>query len=98
MWNPVWSTRLPSPACFIKYSPDGVMFATCGHDDSLVKIWYQDMYGTCFSHEWHACAESERREEIVFTFLYLQHPAVVSGFEWRRTSRYMHRCLPARLS
>lgn len=44
-WLPVWETILSAPARYIKYSPDGALFATCGDSDRIVKIWYQDSGG-----------------------------------------------------
>uniref|UniRef100_A0A914VV83 Uncharacterized protein n=1 Tax=Plectus sambesii TaxID=2011161 RepID=A0A914VV83_9BILA len=78
-WLPIWETHLSAPAQFIKYSPDGALFATCGENDRLVKIWYQDS-GDC-----------DGRTDVSFGFTYLQHPAAVVGFEWRKTGRYMPR-------
>lgn len=36
-------------------------------------------------------ADCDGRSEISFSFIYLQHPAAVLGFEWRKTGRYMPR-------
>ncbi|KAE9556016.1 hypothetical protein FO519_000762 [Halicephalobus sp. NKZ332] len=77
-WDVLWKTDLAFENKFVKFSPDGTLFATCGEKDNLVKIWYQQ-------------DEPYASNEAKFHFTYLQHPAPVTGFEWRRTSRYMPR-------
>ncbi|KAI1722626.1 dmX-like protein 1 [Ditylenchus destructor] len=72
-WEIVWRTKLSSKVKYVKFSPDGSLFATCGENDRFVKIWYQE------------------RGTYAFSFIYIQHPAPVCGFEWRQTGRYMPR-------
>jgi hypothetical protein len=97
-WLPVWETNLSAPARYIKYSPDGAVFATCGNDDRLVKIWYQDSGNNfvAFLHRFRfiyfaSFSDNDGRSDLSFSFTYLQHPAAVLGFEWRKTGRYMPR-------
>ncbi|KAI1708911.1 dmX-like protein 1 [Ditylenchus destructor] len=41
-WEIVWRTKLSSKVKYVKFSPDGSLFATCGEKDRFVKIWYQE--------------------------------------------------------
>uniref|UniRef100_A0A7E4VLC2 WD_REPEATS_REGION domain-containing protein n=1 Tax=Panagrellus redivivus TaxID=6233 RepID=A0A7E4VLC2_PANRE len=77
-WDVLWRTDLAFEMKFVKFSPDGTLFASCGENDNLVKVWYQQ-------------EEPYKDGQIHFSYYYLQHPAPVTGFEWRRTSRYMPR-------
>uniref|UniRef100_A0A914YLS6 RAVE complex protein Rav1 C-terminal domain-containing protein n=1 Tax=Panagrolaimus superbus TaxID=310955 RepID=A0A914YLS6_9BILA len=77
-WDILWKTDLAFEVKVVKFSSDGTLFATCGENDNLVKIWYQQ-------------DEPFVGNQAHFTYTYLQHPATVTGFEWRRTSRYMPR-------
>uniref|UniRef100_A0A158R4B7 WD_REPEATS_REGION domain-containing protein n=1 Tax=Syphacia muris TaxID=451379 RepID=A0A158R4B7_9BILA len=79
MWESIWAINLSSSPKFIQYSPDGCFLATCGEYDRMIKIWFQES------------DFNENIKAIRFDFIYLQHPAPVSGFEWRKISRYMPR-------
>ncbi|TKR87267.1 hypothetical protein L596_011689 [Steinernema carpocapsae] len=79
VWECVWRTVLSEEARFIRFSPDSTLFATCGENDLLVKIWYQDNEG------------NEHNQRTNFKHCYLQHPCPITGFEWRKTGRYMPR-------
>uniref|UniRef100_A0A914I5X4 USP domain-containing protein n=1 Tax=Globodera rostochiensis TaxID=31243 RepID=A0A914I5X4_GLORO len=70
VWEIVWTTNLANRVKHVRVSSDGALFATCGHEDPLVKIWYQ------------------LKESNSFSFIYVQHPASVRGFEWRRSGGY----------
>ncbi|KAL3102156.1 hypothetical protein niasHS_003565 [Heterodera schachtii] len=70
VWEIAWTTQLASRVKHVRVSSDGALFATCGHDDSFVKIWYQ------------------QKDSNSFSFVYLQHPSPVFGFEWRHSSGY----------
>ncbi|VDM24379.1 unnamed protein product [Toxocara canis] len=78
-WECVWSVELAAAPKYIRYSPDGTLFATCGVNDRVVKIWYQEEDAI------------SRSGSVQFSFTYLQHPMPVCGFEWRKTGRYMSR-------
>ncbi|KAL1924188.1 uncharacterized protein VTP21DRAFT_7223 [Calcarisporiella thermophila] len=41
-WSSVWEQRLPSPTKLVKLSPQGIMCATVGFYDKLVKVWWKD--------------------------------------------------------
>lgn len=41
-WICVWQCHTATPAHHLAFSPDGVLFATSGINDRLVKIWYQN--------------------------------------------------------
>uniref|UniRef100_A0A3Q3KCG5 RAVE complex protein Rav1 C-terminal domain-containing protein n=1 Tax=Monopterus albus TaxID=43700 RepID=A0A3Q3KCG5_MONAL len=77
----------------IKFSPDGEFFATAGQDDCLVKLWYctskwKSGVSGLFTHP--ETTDSVQRE-LAFSFVYLAHPRSVTGFSWRKTSKYMPR-------
>uniref|UniRef100_A0A0K0D3B5 WD_REPEATS_REGION domain-containing protein n=1 Tax=Angiostrongylus cantonensis TaxID=6313 RepID=A0A0K0D3B5_ANGCA len=68
---------------YIKFSPDGMFLAVSGENDYLVKLFYQE-------------SGDDTRDQLVFGFVPLYHPAPVRGLEWRRTGRYMPRkCIQA---
>uniref|UniRef100_A0A3Q2DCI4 Dmx like 1 n=1 Tax=Cyprinodon variegatus TaxID=28743 RepID=A0A3Q2DCI4_CYPVA len=85
--------RTASPVSLIKFSPDGQFFATAGQDDCLVKVWYS-------TNKWKSCVAQlftppdpsmSVQGELGFSFIYLAHPRSVTGFSWRKTSKYMPR-------
>lgn len=62
-------------------------------DDCLVKVWYN-------TNKWKSCiarlftppdASVSLQGELAFSFVYLAHPRSVTGFSWRKTSKYMPR-------
>ena len=73
----VWRKTLPHPASLVSYSPDGRLFATCGENDRLVRIWFsRDKDFT------------KLFDEIVqFDFVYLPHPRAVTWFTWRNPGK-----------
>uniref|UniRef100_M4APN4 Dmx like 1 n=1 Tax=Xiphophorus maculatus TaxID=8083 RepID=M4APN4_XIPMA len=92
-WRCIWQSKTASPVSFIKFSPDGQFFATAGQDDCLVKVWYS-------TNKWKSCvaelftppdASVSEQGELNFSFIYLAHPRSVTGFSWRKTSKYMPR-------
>ncbi|XP_008416474.1 dmX-like protein 1 isoform X4 [Poecilia reticulata] len=92
-WRCIWQSKTASPVSFIKFSPDGQFFATAGQDDCLVKVWYS-------TNKWKSCvaelftppeASVTVQGELTFSFIYLAHPRSVTGFSWRKTSKYMPR-------
>ncbi|XP_063050871.1 dmX-like protein 1 isoform X2 [Engraulis encrasicolus] len=90
-WRSIWQCRTASPIHFLKFSPGGEFFATAGQDDCLVKVWY----GTS-SWKWDAGKlftppEQSSLGGLNFSFIYLAHPRSVTGFSWRKTSKYMPR-------
>ncbi|KAM6930538.1 LOW QUALITY PROTEIN: dmX-like protein 1 [Xenentodon cancila] len=92
-WRCIWQSKTASPVSFIKYSPDGEFFATAGQDDCLVKVWYS-------TSKWKSGVARlftppdvsvSVQGELAFSFVYLAHPRSVTGFSWRKTSKYMPR-------
>lgn len=60
-------------------------------DDCLLKVWYP-MTGWKSSIIPQDHHEVKRRQASTqFSFVYLAHPRAVSGFSWRKTSKYMPR-------
>ncbi|GCB69975.1 hypothetical protein scyTo_0012523, partial [Scyliorhinus torazame] len=58
-------------------------------DDCLVKVWYN-------SCSWQSAVMTpvdKGEGDIDFSFVYLAHPRAVTGFSWRKTSKYMPRGL-----
>ncbi|GAA6081037.1 dmX-like protein 2, partial [Tachysurus ichikawai] len=54
-------------------------------DDCLLKVWYSTM-------GWRSVMVDvcERKSSSLnFSFIYLAHPRTVTGFSWRKTSKYM---------
>lgn len=39
-WGTVWTTKLSSRPKYVRFSPDSMLFATCGESDRFVKVWY----------------------------------------------------------
>lgn len=44
-WDTIWSCQTAIPIYHMAFSPDGTLFATCGRNDRLVKIWYENKQG-----------------------------------------------------
>ncbi|XP_035514140.1 dmX-like protein 1 [Morone saxatilis] len=92
-WSCIWQSKTASPVSLMKFSPDGEFFATAGQDDCLVKVWYS-------TSKWKSGVSSlftppepivGVQGELAFSFVYLAHPRSVTGFSWRKTSKYMPR-------
>lgn len=43
-WYCVWKANTAVPVQHLAFSPDGTLFATCGENDRLVKIWYENKH------------------------------------------------------
>ncbi|GMT36366.1 hypothetical protein PFISCL1PPCAC_27663 [Pristionchus fissidentatus] len=82
-WEEVWRSTLAQPVQYIQFSPDGVYFATSGVEDKIVKVWYIDTPVPLM--------EGGFTEDMQMSFITLTHPSRVTGFEWRKTGRYMPR-------
>ncbi|PVD19781.1 hypothetical protein C0Q70_20272 [Pomacea canaliculata] len=88
-WQCVWKCRPATPVYHLQFSPDGFLFASAGKADRLVKIWYEDQKvqrGLSRSD-----SISPKRDTLHYSFVYISHPRAVTGFTWRRTSKYMPR-------
>ncbi|KAG8181368.1 hypothetical protein JTE90_008839 [Oedothorax gibbosus] len=83
-WNCVWSCKTALPVAFLKFSPDGTLFATAGKTDRLVKIWYSSKI-VSFSSQRNAT----HNMDVNFTFIYIAHPRAITGLSWRKTSKFM---------
>ncbi|XP_053611658.1 dmX-like protein 2 isoform X3 [Plodia interpunctella] len=81
-WICVWKCHTATPAHHLAFSPDGVLFATSGVNDRLVKIWYQNKV-LVQAHMEHSPTE------LNYTFIYVAHPRAVTHLSWRKTSKYM---------
>uniref|UniRef100_A0A8B9HDR3 Dmx-like 2 n=1 Tax=Astyanax mexicanus TaxID=7994 RepID=A0A8B9HDR3_ASTMX len=79
--------RTAAAVLVIKWSPDGEYFATVGKDDCLLKVWYPT---TGWKSAMVIPEVPDRKAPLVhFSFVYLAHPRTVTGFSWRKTSKYM---------
>ncbi|XP_028268952.1 dmX-like protein 1 isoform X2 [Parambassis ranga] len=92
-WRCIWQSKTASPVNLMKFSPDGEFFATAGQDDCLVKVWYS-------TSKWKSSVSRlftppeptvSVQGDLTFSFVYLAHPRSVTGFSWRKTSKYMPR-------
>ncbi|KAM5235802.1 dmX-like protein 2 isoform 1-T1 [Ctenodactylus gundi] len=90
-WKCVWQCKTSVSVRLMEWSPDGEYFATAGKDDCLLKVWYP-MSGWKSSIVPQDPPEVKRRQTSTqFSFVYLAHPRAVTGFSWRKTSKYMPR-------
>ncbi|XP_057211721.1 dmX-like protein 1 [Triplophysa rosa] len=90
-WRCVWQCKTAASTHFIQFSPDGEFFATAGQDDCLVKVWYSSSRWQVDVTKLLTPADLRSGAEINFSFIYLAHPRSVTGFTWRKTSKYMPR-------
>ncbi|XP_047448756.1 dmX-like protein 1 [Mugil cephalus] len=92
-WRCIWQSKTASPVSLMKFSPDGEFFATAGLDDCLVKVWYSTSKWKSGVSRLFTPPEPGMsvQGELAFSFVYLAHPRSVTGFSWRKTSKYMPR-------
>ncbi|XP_078283348.1 dmX-like protein 2 isoform X1 [Rhinoraja longicauda] len=90
-WKCTWQCKTAIPIYLMKWSPDGEYFATAGKDDSLLKVWYLTMGWKSAVIIGEILGERSISTAIGFSFVYLAHPRAVTGFSWRKTSKYMPR-------
>ncbi|KAA0714569.1 DmX-like protein 2 [Triplophysa tibetana] len=88
-WKCVWQCKTAAAVHITKWSPDGEYFATSGKDDCLLKVWYP-------TTSWKSAVvmpdvSDKKAPAVHFSFVYLAHPRTVTGFSWRKTSKYMPR-------
>nr|XP_036228711.1 dmX-like protein 2 isoform X2 [Bactrocera oleae] len=86
-WDTVWSCQTAIPIYHMAFSPDGTLFATCGRNDRLVKIWYENKQ-VLFPSK-HGIKTVGNDAELNFTYVYIAHPRAVTNIAWRKTSKYM---------
>lgn len=62
-------------------------------DDCLLKVWYCTSKWKFGVSGLFTPPESSAgvQEGLTFSFIYLAHPRSVTGFSWRKTSKYMPR-------
>ncbi|XP_063708500.1 dmX-like protein 2 isoform X2 [Culicoides brevitarsis] len=90
-WENIWECLPATPVCHMAYSPDGTLFATCGKNDRLVKIWYEhkkDLFppkSVDYAQPMSFCGTSN----LDFGFIYIAHPRAVTHISWRKTSKNM---------
>lgn len=89
-WICVWQCKPATPVYHLKFSPDSLLFASVGKNDRVVKIWYEDRK-VLLPLSRQDGYPSPRKEELHYSFVYICHPRAVTGFSWRKTSRYMPR-------
>ncbi|XP_060787870.1 dmX-like protein 1 isoform X2 [Neoarius graeffei] len=90
-WRCIWQCKTASPVHLIKFCPDGEFFATAGQDDCLVKVWYSMSKWQSDATKLFTPPELSSQGKPDFSFIYLAHPRSVTGFSWRKTSKYMPR-------
>lgn len=83
-WQCVWKANTATPVQHLAFSPDGTLFATCGHNDRLVKIWYENKHFLFTSRSTDGAPT-----ELNYGFVYIAHPRAVTHLSWRTTSKYM---------
>uniref|UniRef100_A0A8C1JTE9 Dmx-like 2 n=1 Tax=Cyprinus carpio TaxID=7962 RepID=A0A8C1JTE9_CYPCA len=86
-WKCIWQCKTAAAVNITQWSPDGEYFATAGKDDCLLKVWYP-------TTGWKSAVvmpdvTDKKIQAIHFSFVYLAHPRTVTGFSWRKTSKYM---------
>ncbi|XP_056112669.1 dmX-like protein 2 isoform X1 [Rhinichthys klamathensis goyatoka] len=86
-WKCVWQCKTAAAVHITQWSPDGEYFATAGKDDCLLKVWYP-------TTGWKSAVvmpdvTDKKVSAVHFSFVYLAHPRTVTGFSWRKTSKYM---------
>ncbi|XP_044259842.1 dmX-like protein 2 isoform X6 [Tribolium madens] len=82
-WQCVWKANTAIPVQHLAFSPDGTLFATCGENDRLVKIWYEN------KHFLFTSKSTDGPTELEYGFVYIAHPRAVTHLSWRTTSKYM---------
>ncbi|XP_022241502.1 dmX-like protein 2 isoform X2 [Limulus polyphemus] len=92
-WECVWKCRTAHQVRILKFSPDGTLFASAGHSDRLVKVWYESKRVNLTSQMGHSLSGCE----VNYTFIYIAHPRAVTGLSWRKTSKYMPRASVANM-
>uniref|UniRef100_A0A8C5GTE0 RAVE complex protein Rav1 C-terminal domain-containing protein n=1 Tax=Gouania willdenowi TaxID=441366 RepID=A0A8C5GTE0_GOUWI len=92
-WRCIWQSKTASPVSLMKFSPDGEFFATSGLDDCLVKVWYSTIkWKSGVSRLFTSSKTTDTVQgELTYSFIYLAHPRSVTGFSWRKTSKYISR-------
>ncbi|XP_071965576.1 dmX-like protein 2 isoform X2 [Antedon mediterranea] len=86
LWECIWQCKTSTPVYHLKFSPDGQYFASAGKADRLVKIWHRSRKATLNSTVANPVMECSDEK---YSFVYIAHPRAITGFSWRKTSKYM---------
>ncbi|KAJ1536657.1 regulator of (H+)-ATPase in vacuolar membrane, partial [Nowakowskiella sp. JEL0078] len=78
-WEILWDIKLSTSAIKADFSPTGMMFASMGMSDRLIKIWRP-------SKSSEKSASNKSDSKLIFSFIYLNHPRAVVSIEWRSVS------------
>ena len=81
----IWEKRIASPVKYLKYSPDGLLFASLGENDRIVKVW-QEVKSLS---NLHLNNDIDTNDLVDYDCVYLTHPRAVTGFSWRKISNYL---------
>ncbi|XP_077556185.1 rabconnectin-3 alpha isoform X7 [Haemaphysalis longicornis] len=92
-WDNIWHCRTSQPVSFLRFSPDGTLFASAGKSDRLVKIWHNSHQKVSNpGGQQNARMSGGRGDQgCTFSFVYAAHPRAVTGLSWRKTSKFMPR-------
>uniref|UniRef100_A0AAQ4NMY0 Dmx like 1 n=1 Tax=Gasterosteus aculeatus aculeatus TaxID=481459 RepID=A0AAQ4NMY0_GASAC len=90
-WRCIWQTQNVLIFQNTWYQPYPCFVPTSSQDDCLVKIWYNTSKWKLGVSKLFTPPEPCGQGELAFSFVYLAHPRSVTGFSWRKTSKYMPR-------
>ncbi|XP_041465630.1 LOW QUALITY PROTEIN: dmX-like protein 2 [Lytechinus variegatus] len=88
-WQCSWQCKTATAIYHLKFSADGQFFASAGKADRLVKIWYQNRHPSIGSGTNKDQVQDDSNKSDSYSFIYIAHPRAVTGFSWRKTSKYM---------
>ncbi|KAL3207740.1 hypothetical protein MRX96_009998 [Rhipicephalus microplus] len=90
-WDCIWHCRTSQPVSFLRFSPDGTLFASAGKCDRLVKIWHNSQHKVSDPGGNTRMSVQQVDRGCTFGFVYAAHPRAVTGLSWRKTSKFMPR-------
>ncbi|XP_052281684.1 dmX-like protein 2 isoform X4 [Dreissena polymorpha] len=89
-WTTIWRCRPATPVHHLQFSPDGLLFASAGENDRLVKVWFEDRKISLQLNHADSIV-SPKKDNLNFNFVYIAHPRAVTDLSWRKTSKFMPR-------